>query len=335
MNAAGPLHMKRWIVVVLTAFAMQMTAAAADHVDSAISLGTGSGQINGSLMLPANGGKVPVVLIISGSGPTDRDGNSLGLPGKNDSLRMLALSLADAGFASVRYDKRGIGASAVPPVREQDLRFETYVQDAAGWIEQLAKDDRFSAIVVAGHSEGSLIGMLAANGRPVKAFVSIAGVAQGASAALRQQLLGKLPPDLAERNEAILSSLEQGQTVSEVPPLLASLYRPSVQPYLISWFKYVPTDELKKLRVPCLILQGDTDIQVPVSEAKKLEAAKPDAELQVIPGMNHVLKLVPADQAQQLASYSDPALPLAPELGKTLARFIAASMQEPAAKDQK
>ncbi len=315
--------MKKWILSVLAILTMQVTAA---PVDQPIFLETVSGKIAGSLMLPASSGKVPVVLIISGSGPTDRDGNNKGIPGKNDSLKMLALSLADAGFASVRYDKRGVAASAGAANREADLRLDTYVDDAAAWITLLAKDGRFSGVAVAGHSEGSLIGMLAAKGRPVKAFVSIAGPAQGAAAILRQQMKQKLPPELAERNEVVLSSLEKEQEVSDVPAQLAAFYRPSVQPYLISWFKHVPTVEIKELQVPCLILQGDTDVQVPVSEAKALSVAKPDAELQIIQGMNHVLKLVPMNQTQQLASYGDPTLPTAPELIKNLVQFLSVSM---------
>jgi pimeloyl-ACP methyl ester carboxylesterase len=318
--------MRRFVVAALSAFSLQLTVAASEHVDQPILLATNSGHINGSLLLPTSGEKVPVVLIIAGSGPTDRDGNSAGMAGKNDSLKMLAVTLADAGFASVRYDKRGIGASAAAAASEADLRLDTYVQDTVAWTEKLTSDARFSGVAIAGHSEGSLIGMLAANRRPVKAFVSIAGVAQGAASILRQQLHGKLPPDLADRNETILASLEKGQVVSDIPPLLASLYRPSVQPYLISWFRYVPAQEFKKLPIPCLILQGDTDIQVPVSEAKALHDANPGAELEVIPGMNHVLKLVPTDQTQQIASYGDPTLPLAPELVKSLVRFLSASM---------
>ena len=327
--------MKILLLAALAALATPKTAAATEPADQPISLSTGSGQINGSLRLPADGKKAPVVLILSGSGPTDRDGNSAGIPGKNDSLKMLAQTLADAGFASVRFDKRGIGASAAATVREADLRLESYVHDAAAWIDQLAADPRFSGVAVAGHSEGSLIGMLAAQGKPVRAFVSLAGVAERAADILRQQLAGKLPPELAARSEAILASLEKGQADGDVPAPLAPLYRPSVQPYLISWFRYVPADEFKKLSVPCLILQGDTDIQVSVSEARALSAAKPDAELQIIAGMNHVLKLVPADQARQLASYGDPTLPLAPELGARLERFLSASLRDSTAPDGK
>ena len=319
--------MKKPIRTALAVPATQISPATVSRADLSMSLRTRSGQISGSLALPSNGGeKVPVVLIIAGSGPTDRDGNGLG--GRNDSLKMLALALADAGFASVRYDKRGVGASAGAAVREDALRLDSYVQDAAGWIDALAGDVRFSGVAVVGHSEGSLIGMLAVTGRPVRAFASIAGAAQGASSVLRQQLHGKLPPELAAHHETILSSLERGLVVSDVPAALAFLYRPSVQPYLMSWFNHVPAVEIAGLRMPCLILQGDTDLQVPVSEALTLHTAKPGAELQIVRGMNHVLKRVPADPALQIASYGDASLPIAPELGESLVRFLRASMRK-------
>ena len=315
--------MKKLITCALAALAVQVSAAAA--ADQPVFLDTVHGRIAGSLILPVSSDKkIPIVLIISGSGPTDHDGNSAGVQGKNDSLKMLAQSLADAGFASVRYDKRGVGASAAAAGREADPRLDNFVEDATAWIELLAADARFSGVAVVGHSEGSLIGMLAAQGRGVSAFVSIAGAAQGAASILRQQLASQLPADLAERNEAILSSLERGEAVGDVPAPLAALYRPSVQPYLISWFKRIPALEIKELRVPCLILQGDTDIQVSVTEAKALSAAKPDAELQIIHGMNHVLKQVALDPARQLASYGDPALPIAPGLSEALVRFLSA-----------
>ncbi|MFS2034728.1 alpha/beta hydrolase family protein [Polaromonas sp. CT11-55] len=318
--------MKKLITCAFAALAVQIAVAAA--ADQPISLDTAHGRIAGSLMLPAGSEKkIPLVLIISGSGPTDRDGNSAGVQGKNDSLKMLAQSLADAGFASVRYDKRGVGASAAAMGREADLRLDNFVEDAAAWIDLLASDARFSGVAVVGHSEGSLIGMLAAQGRDVSAFVSIAGAAQGAAAILRQQLAPQLPADLAERNEAILSSLERGEAVGDVPAALAALYRPSVQPYLISWFKRIPALEIKQLRVPCLILQGDTDIQVSIAQAMALGTAKPDAELRIIQGMNHVLKQVPLDPARQIASYGDPALPIAPGLSKSLVRFLSAHRQ--------
>ncbi len=307
------------------AFAVFATAAhAAAPADTPIALDTPTGKINGSLLLPAAKGQVPVALIIAGSGPTDRNGNSTALPGANNSLMLLAQALGDAGFASVRYDKRGIAASLPAGASEADLRFDTYVDDAAAWITMLRRDPRFSTVTVIGHSEGSLIGMLAAKKAGASAFISLAGVARGAADVLRTQLAGKLPPALAAQNEAVLVSLEGGRTTANAPKELASLYRDSVQPYLVSWFKYVPAQQVARLEVPVLIVQGSTDIQVAVSEAEALKKACPQARLTVIPGMNHVLKMVDGAMPAQMASYSDPALPVSPALVAAMVEFMRA-----------
>ncbi|MDB5933102.1 MAG: Alpha/beta hydrolase [Massilia sp.] len=290
--------------------------------DEAIVLETPTGEIAGSLVMPGAKGPVPVALIVAGSGPTDRNGNSSVLPGANNSLLMLAQALGEAGFASVRYDKRGIAGSLAAGPSESALRFDTYVDDAAGWISLLRRDPRFSSVIVIGHSEGSLIGMLAAKKAGAGAFVSVAGIARPAADVLRTQLAGKLPPELAAENEAILGSLERGQTSANVPKALASLYRDSVQPYLVSWFRHSPSASIATLDMPVLIVQGSTDIQVAVSEAEALKKARPQAQLVIVPGMNHVLKTVDAAMPAQLASYSDPALAIAPGLMTPLVRFM-------------
>jgi fermentation-respiration switch protein FrsA (DUF1100 family) len=164
--------------------------------------------------------------------------------------------------------------------------------------------------------------MLAAQRAPADAFVSIAGVARRASEVLRDQLRPQLPPDLWQESERILAALEAGRMADSVPAPLLALYRPSVQPYLISWFRYTPTEEITRVPGPVLIAQGTTDIQVDVAEAENLKRARVDAELLIVAGMNHVLKLVPADALAQQASYSDPSLPVSPELLERTARFV-------------
>jgi len=297
--------------------------ASAHMRDEPIALDTPTGQVAGTLQLPdAGAGNPKVALIIAGSGPTDRDGNSALLPGRNDSLKMLAVALAEEGIASVRYDKRGVAASLPAGPTESELRFETYVDDAAAWIGKLKTDPRFGSVAVIGHSEGSLIGMLAAQQAGAAAFISIAGIADGPSAVLRKQLAGKLPPELDKESERILASLEKGMPVEQVPPALMTLYRPSVQPYMISWFKYLPSERIAALTMPVLIVQGNTDIQVAVAQANGLHRARPDATLAIIPGMNHVFKHVRADPALQAAAYSDPALPVSPLLVKAVSDFL-------------
>ena len=150
----------------------------------------------------------------------------------------------------------------------------------------------------------------------------MARVARRGSAVLRDQLRSSLRGDLAQQSESILASLEQAQLVDSVPQALMILYRPSVQPYLISWMRYTPTDVLKRLKVPVLIIQGTTDLQVSVAEAEALRKAKPEAEVSVIEGMNHVLKNVPANAMNPLASYSDPTLPIVSELIDRIRAFV-------------
>lgn len=294
--------------------------------EHAVTLAVAGGTLYGTELLPAISGKVPVVLLHAGSGPTDRDGNSRMLPGPNNSLRMLAEGLARNGIASVRYDKRMIGVSTAPGWRETDLRVDDYVADAGAWIARLRADPRFSRVIVAGHSEGALIGMLAARSAGADACVSISGIARSADEVLREQVAHKLPPPLLAANEAILQQLKQGRQAADVPPELVSLYRPSVQPYLISWFKYVPRDVIASLTMPVLIVQGTSDVQVTVAEARALSAAAPKAQLLIIEDMNHVLKMVGSDAALQQRSYFSPDLPVSPQLVAALTAFVNAGL---------
>lgn len=321
---------RRFFLALCCALALSAaTGASAAATESAISLALDSGAVlHGTLALPDGAVRPPAVLLIAGSGPTDRDGNSSMAPGAHQALRLLAAALADAGIASVRYDKRGVGQSAGAGPREADLRFDTYVDDAVAWLRQLQADGRFAGVGVVGHSEGALIGTLAVQRAPARALVSIAGPARRASEVLREQLAGKLPPELAARSEQILAALEQGRTLPGAPAALAALYRDSVQPYLASWFRYLPADAFAAVQVPALVVQGDTDIQVGVDDARALLRANPRAQLLLVPGMNHVLKAVPADAAAQQRSYGDPALPLAPGLAAPLAAFLRGALAE-------
>ena len=234
---------------------------------------------------------------------------------------MLAHALANAGIASVRFDKRGVAKSAQAMKSEADLRFEDYIKDAAAWIQLLKKDKQFNGVIVIGHSEGSLIGMVAAATAGAKKFVSIAGTARPIDEILTEQLQAS-SKELHDMSVPILDSLKKGLLVTNVDRRLATIFRPSVQPYMISWLKYNPQKEIKKLNIPVLLVQGTNDIQVPVEDAKLLSAAKPAAQLKLIQNMNHVLKQVEGDRAANAASYKDPNLPLSPGLADAIAGFI-------------
>ena len=284
-----------------------------------IILETKTGDIKGSLLIPSFSEKTAVVLIIAGSGPTDRNGNNPMMT--NNSLKMLAKELQKNGIASVRYDKRGIGESKNSGLQEIDLRFEDYVQDVEGWIKLLKEDERFSNIIVLGHSEGSLIGMIASHKQEAKKFISVAGVGIPAGDILRKQLKGQ-PQFILDESLKIIEKLENGETVEKVSQMLYSLFRPSVQPYMISWFKYNPQIEIAKLNKPILIIQGTTDIQVSVSDADKLASANKKSQKQIIEGMNHILKEAELDRQKNIQTYSMPDLPLKKELIKFIVKFI-------------
>lgn len=290
-----------------------------------VALETPIGTLHGTLLLPsATKMPFPVALIIAGSGPTDRDGNTPLLPGANNSLKYFAEGLAAQGIASVRYDKRGIAASAVTKVmREEDLSFDTYIEDAVAWVRKLRGDKRFSTITIIGHSEGSLIGMVAAERARGNAFVSIAGAGRSLpDAILVQARSQKLPPELMKSTEEIVRELRAGRRIQNVPEALLVAFRPSVQPYLISAFKYEPPVEIAKLKVPVMIAQGTTDVQVSVEEARLLQTARPSAKLLVIEGMNHVLKAVAGDLPKQFPTYSDSTLPVVPQLITEIGVFV-------------
>ncbi|HHS7812575.1 alpha/beta hydrolase [Pseudomonas putida] len=286
-----------------------------------ISLDTGSGELFGSLLLPKSDNPVPVVLILAGSGPTDRDGNNPD-GGRNDSLKRLAWVLAKHNIASVRYDKRGVAASRPATPDERNLSVEGYVDDAVAWSQKLKNDPRFGPLILLGHSEGALIATLAAPRADAAALISLSGSARPVDQVIREQLARSLPPPLMLRSNQILDSLKAGHTDADVPAPLQPIFRPSVQPYLISLFRQDPAKAFAQLKMPTLIVQGSNDMQVGVGDAQALKAAKPDAELVVIEGMNHVMRIVPADVKRQLASYKDPNLPLAAELGGKLIEFI-------------
>ncbi len=274
----------------------------------------------GTLQMPENKKEKPnVVLLIAGSGPTDRNCNSsLGL--KSNAFIMIADSLSAAGIASVRYDKRGVGESSSAIGSEADTRFNDMVNDAIAFIKKIKAENKFGKIFVAGHSEGSLVGMMAAQKEKVDGFISIAGVGEGADKIMSKQIKEGSPNDTADAN-LILNSLKKGKTFETKNENLSSIFHTSVQPYLISWFAYDPQIEIKKLNIPILIIQGKTDLQVGEEQAQLLKTAQPKATLILVDGMNHVLKLAPAERNENLKTYNMPELPISSIFSKSLIDF--------------
>jgi len=313
--------MKKIFVFAALSFLSILNAQNKDEItfkESQIILKINTDQLFGTLTTPDLAKKYPVALLIAGSGPTDRNGNNSMM--KNNSLKMLAEVLAKNGIASLRYDKRGIGESKASAISEQSLVFENYTEDAKSWINLLKQDKRFSAVIVIGHSEGSLIGMIA--GAKANKFISIAGPGESADKLIKAQIASKSNKQLEDLTFPIIDSLKSGHNVKKVDPMLNSLFRPSIQPYLISWFKYNPQAEIKKLIVPILIVQGNNDLQVTVKDAETLSQANKNAELLIVDKMNHVMKIVEGDKQANLESYNNESLPLSEIMTTKIISFI-------------
>ena len=285
------------------------------------------------LSVPVTGGQLKValqmpetptgelVVIHAGSGPTNKDGNTIG-GGENNSLKMIAEDLAEQGIASIRYDKRGIGENIALIAREEDLTFEMYVQDVKAIVDYAKADPRFTEVHLLGHSEGALIMTIAAQQSDVASLISLAGTGRSADEILMEQLKATLPPNLIVESDKALQQLKAGKKVTNMSTELYSLFRPSVQPYMISWLKYDPQQEISKVSIPILIIQGKNDIQVTEADAKMLHAANDKATIHYFEHMNHVLKDVKGNREQNLASYSNPKMPLTNGLIDEITEFV-------------
>ena len=273
-------------------------------------------EVQGTLLSPKGENQPPLAILIAGSGPTDRDGNQALF--KNNSLKYLAEGLAQKGIATFRYDKRVIAQINNATVQEEKMTFEDEVNDALLVVNHFK--DKYKKIILIGHYEGALIGLLVAQKVVVSKFVSISG-AGNSSATLIEEQIGKNAPQLKEESQKIISQLRKGELVENISPYLAPVFRKSVQPYLISWFKHEPTKEIAKLQIPILIVQGTNYLQVEDKEAQLLKEAQPKAQLLLIEGMNHVLKKVKTLEENQ-QSYLNPDLPISGELVEGIASFI-------------
>lgn len=289
-------------------------------IETPVSVKILSGSISGTLAMPKSAtGKIPVVIIIPGSGPVDRDGNSAKTGIATNTYKLIAEGLGKNGIASLRYDKRGVGES-VTTEKEENMHFDDGIDDAYTLINLLSEDKRFSKIILSGHSEGSLVGILAGTNENVKGLISIAGAGTRADEILTEQMKAQ-PEYFARGVKKMLDSLRRGKIDKNVDPALYSIARPSIQPYLMTWCRFDPAKEIKQVKVPVLVIHGTTDLQVNVSNAEKLRKSKTTTVL-LINGMNHVLKEAPIDREKNLATYKQPELPLKPELITGMVDFI-------------
>ena len=301
-------------------FTLIYSISAAQFIIEEQTLSTPTGNLSGTLLLPKSGKNFKLIIIQAGSGPTDRNGNS-GSSLKANSYRLIGEALSQRNIVTLLIDKRGVGKSMGAMKSEASLRFDDYADDLAAWISFIKKDMRISKIFIAGHSEGSLVGMIAAQKEKVNGYISIAGAGESIDKIITWQYAQQLPK-AATVVDSLFKRMRNNQKIDTVPPYLLSMFRPSVQPYILSWMLFDPCEEIKKLSIPMLILQGTTDIQVEVKEAQMMKACKPKATLKIITGMNHILKEAPMDRAKNIATYANETLPLMPGLVDLIVKFV-------------
>lgn len=274
--------------------------------------------LEGTLLAKNN--SEPLVLILAGSGPTDRNGNSaMGLA--TDSYLLLAHALDSQNIATFRFDKRGVAASLVASFKEDSLGFDDYINDAEDIIDYLRKLG-FKKIVIAGHSEGSLIGMIVAKKKKVPGFISIDGAGRPINEVLTEQISKNISDSSKMELTHIMDSFSAGKMVDNLPAQWSTIFRKSVQPYLISWMKYNPVKAIQMLNCPVLIIQGTCDIQVPRGDADNLAKALPKAKLVVIKNMSHTLKDVGENCEMQQKSYVSKDVPLSVPFVKAITEFV-------------
>ncbi|MFZ2007434.1 MAG: alpha/beta fold hydrolase [Stellaceae bacterium] len=317
----------RLVAAALLAIAMPIIAAA-DPIESEIEAPGPDGPLQGLVVSPGVD-NAPVVLIVPGSGPTNRDGNSLhGL--NTDTYKLLAQGLAARGIASVRIDKRGMFSSHAAIPNANEVTIADYASDVHGWAKAIRDKTGAKCIWVLGHSEGGLVAMAAAKDNPpdICGLVLVAAPGRKFGELIKDQLRSN-PANAPFLDEALrdIDTLEAGKhvevSIEHTRPEIFAIFQPAVQGFLIDLLSYDPPKVLAQYKGPVLILQGERDIQVSADDARRLKAADPTAKLTLLPDVNHVLKAVSSDDRMaNLKTYFDPKLPLAPGVVDAIANFV-------------
>lgn len=304
--------MKKYIILALV-FIMAFKLTSQNEVKISVE----NADLYGTLLTPnVNANKA--ILIISGSGATDRDGNTK--PNYiNNGLKKLAEELTESGYATLRFDKRGVGKSVSESMKAENLRFEQNISDAGAWISFLKKS--FQDITVIGHSQGALVGMLAVQKNQVNRFISLAGLSEDGSTTIKRQL-GSQPQFVIDAAFPLLDSLKAGFKVYNVPQYLNNLFGPQIQDFFISFMKYDPREEIKKLNCPVLVIQGTTDLQITVDGATEMSRQAQNPTLKIMDGMNHVLRKTSSEASENIAAYNNLSLPLHSDLIITIKEFL-------------
>lgn len=316
--------MRIWLII--AALLAAPAAVQAKGLEKAVAATGLTGTLRGAMLTPSDVEDPPVVLIVPGSGPTDKNGNNP-LGATAASYLRLAEALVDQGVASVRIDKRGMFDSAGAAADPNKITVADYARDVEAWAQALKPVTGAPCIWLLGHSEGALVVAAAAaeRSRDVCGLILVAGPGRPLGQVLRDQLRANpANAPLLDQAFAAIDKLEHRQPVdiAALPAPLQMLFLPAVQPFLMDLMSYDPAELLRKYTGPVLVVQGANDLQVSMADAERLAAARPGVRLVKVEGMNHVLKEAPADRAANLATYRDPLKPVAHEAVEAIVDFV-------------
>lgn len=273
--------------------------------------------VDGTLLFQDNSEQQPLAIIIAGSGPTDRDGNQNFM--QSNALKKLATALGQNGIATFRYDKRIVKQIRKNNV-DPNLMFDDFITDAISVLSFFRNDERFNSIYIIGHSQGSLVGMLAAN-EGADGFISLAGAGKTIDKVIIDQVK-KTAPMFTEDTKRVFSVLAEGKTTEDFPPALISIFNLNIQAFMSNWMSYDPAKEISKLDMPILLINGTKDLQVVEAEAELLKAANTNAQLEIIKDMNHILVPIAGDDLENSKSYNESYRTLSEELIEKIVTFI-------------
>ena len=271
--------------------------------------------VEGTLLKPEPLLASSLVIFIGGSGPVDRNGNQIFA--ENDMLKKLASALTNKGISTFRYDKRVVKQIKTRNIDEKIL-FNDFVEDAKSAINFFKQT--YDKIIIAGHSQGSLVGLLALDEK-VAGFISLNGAGQTIDEIIKTQITNSAP-SLANQTIDVLNKLKKGEITTNYPIALQSIFNIETQPFLISWMKYNPSEIIKKINIPCLIIAGENDLQMDVNESIMLDKSAQNSKLILIKKMNHILFKIDGDRLENLKSYNNKNLKVAEEVIEEIFNFI-------------
>ena len=309
----------------------------------------------GTLVIPKNTkGKVPAVLLLSGSGPTDRDGNSALLSGKIDSMKNFARILADSGVASLRYDKYGTGKTGLGSYANKlaSMTFDAYVDLALAAYQYLGSRPEIdpARLAILGHSEGGLIAMVAADRMkdtiPPVALLLAAPPCKPYMTTIREQISEQYAnavkagaftqqqadDGMAELDRIIAEVIKDGTAPENVSPQFAMIFIPDNVRFLQNANQYDPPKIAANLpsKIQVLVLCGKKDQQVPCDNVRRLvdgfkQGGNTGVQFAELTDVNHVFKEVEG-VPDPGTDYADPAKPFSREAKRIISEFVKATL---------